>query len=111
MRNEVVLDGVVLRIGTVRYSPAGVPQVQLRLGHESVQEEAGHPRRVRFQAEVFAVGERLAAAVSRLRAGQGIRVRGMLTRRSYRSEETNLVIHAHAIDRRDGGQDEENHRG
>ena len=99
MRNEVVLDGIVIRIAETRFSPAGVPLMQLTLGHDAMHEEAGHPRRVRFQVRVMAVGESLRPVVERLARGDRIRVRGMLTRKDYRSEDTDLVLHAHQMER------------
>ena len=101
MRNEVVLDGIVLRIGETRYSPAGVPRVHFVVRHEGTHEEAGLPRRVRFQALVVAIGEALVGMIGRLVPDQPVRIRGFLDRQGYRSEATRLVVHARSIERLD----------
>ena len=47
----------------LRYTPAGLPAINLRLEHESQQTEAGHPRAVKAAIKAVAFGamaERLA---------------------------------------------------
>ena len=43
-RNEVVIDGRLLKRSALRYTPAGIPVVDLLLGHISNQIEAGGRR-------------------------------------------------------------------
>jgi len=61
--NQLVLTACVAEVGALRFTPAGLPAVDLRLEHESTISEAGQPRQVRaaLKAVAFgAVAERLA---------------------------------------------------
>jgi len=61
--NQLVLTACVAEIGVLRFTPAGLPAVDLRLEHESRISEAGQPRQVKaaLKAVAFgAVAERLA---------------------------------------------------
>jgi primosomal replication protein N len=89
--NSVVLDGHVVTVDPVRFSPAGVPSVRLTVRHGSRQVESGHPRDVQVCLRVVALGE-TAAAASLLREGDAVSVKGFLARASHRSEWP--VLHA-----------------
>ena len=61
--NSLVLTACVAEIGTLRYTPAGLPAIDLKLEHESTVEEAGKPRQVKAALKAVAFGgiaERLA---------------------------------------------------
>jgi primosomal replication protein N len=61
--NQLVLTACVAEIGALRFTPAGLPAIDLRLEHESRISEAGQPRQVKaaLKAVAFgAVAERLA---------------------------------------------------
>jgi primosomal replication protein N len=61
--NQFVLTACVAEIGVLRFTPAGLPAVDLRLEHESTISEAGQLRQVKtaLKAVAFgAVAERLA---------------------------------------------------
>ena len=61
--NQLLLTARVAEIGALRYTPAGLPALDLKLEHESKVEEAGKPRQVKavLKAVAFgAVAERLA---------------------------------------------------
>jgi primosomal replication protein N len=61
--NQLVLTACVAEIGALRFTPAGLPAVDLRLEHESTISEAGQLRQVKtaLKAVAFgAVAERLA---------------------------------------------------
>ena len=51
----------------LRYTPAGVPALDLTLAHQGQAMEAGHPRRVELKLHAVAVGE-LAQRVQKLAA-------------------------------------------
>jgi primosomal replication protein N len=62
--NQLVLTACVAEIGALRFTPAGLPAVDLRLEHESTIVEAGQARQVKaaLKAVAFgAVAERLAS--------------------------------------------------
>lgn len=54
--NRVVLQAQVVRRGAVRYTPAGLPALDLSLKHESVVTEAGHPRKVSLEIRAVGIG-------------------------------------------------------
>jgi len=61
--NQLVLTACVVELGTLRFTPAGLPAIDLRLQHESTVSEAGQPRQIKaaLKAVAFgAVAERLA---------------------------------------------------
>jgi primosomal replication protein N len=61
--NQLVLTACVAELGALRFTPAGLPAIDLRLEHESVMTEAAQPRQVKaaLKAVAFgAVAERLA---------------------------------------------------
>ncbi len=61
--NQLVLTACVAELGVLRFTPAGLPAIDLRLEHESTIVEAAKPRQVKaaLKAVAFgAVAERLA---------------------------------------------------
>ena len=61
--NQLVLTACIAGIDVLRYTPAGLPALNLRLEHESEIQEAGQARQVKatVKAVVFgAMAERLA---------------------------------------------------
>ena len=63
MHNRVALTARIAEAEPLRYTPAGLPAINLRLEHESQQTEAGHPREVKAAMKATAFGamaERLA---------------------------------------------------
>jgi primosomal replication protein N len=61
--NQLVLTACVAELGALRFTPAGLPAIDLRLEHESTVTEAAQPRQVKaaLKAVAFgAVAERLA---------------------------------------------------
>jgi len=63
VHNRVALTARIAEAEPLRYTPAGLPAINLRLEHESQQTEAGHPREVKAAMKATAFGamaERLA---------------------------------------------------
>jgi primosomal replication protein N len=61
--NSLVLTACVAEIGSLRFTPAGLPAIDLRLEHESTVIEAAQPRQVKAALKAVAFGtvaERLA---------------------------------------------------
>lgn len=88
--NAVALTGAILAIEPLRHTPAGIPAVNFRLTHESRQIEAGFKHEVECELAAVAMGE-AALALSRISAGQAVRVAGFLNRKNRMS--TQLVLH------------------
>jgi primosomal replication protein N len=61
--NRLTLTACLAELDVLRYTPAGVPALNLRLDHESTQQEAGQDRQVKAVIKALAFGanaERLA---------------------------------------------------
>ena len=88
--NQVALDARLVKRGALRYTPAGIPVIDLLVGHKSIQLEAGKEREARCEVEAVAVGD-LAARLNRAKLNQPLRLSGFLTQRSIKDR--NLVLH------------------
>ena len=54
--NRLVLTAVIAERGAVRYTPAGLPALDLLLKHESKVSEDGAPRKVSMDIKSVAIG-------------------------------------------------------
>jgi primosomal replication protein N len=54
--NRLVLSAQLLERGAVRYTPAGLPALDLVLKHESELSEDGHNRKVSLEIRAVAIG-------------------------------------------------------
>lgn len=61
----------------MRYTPAGLPALDLRLEHESEVVEAGHPRQVKVAVKAVALGS-MAETLGRQPVGSRWRFTGFL---------------------------------
>jgi primosomal replication protein N len=89
-RNEVVIDGRLLKRGTLRHTPAGIPAINLVIGHQSIQIEAGGRREAQCEVEAVAIGD-LAVRLNKEKLNQSLRISGFLTRHSVKDQR--LVLH------------------
>ncbi len=74
----------------MRYTPAGVARMALKIRSVSTQQEAGVSRQVECEVPAVAFGE-AANQASTLRIGQRVRAEGFLAQRSMRAAQ--LVMH------------------
>ncbi|MFZ5483331.1 MAG: primosomal replication protein N [Pseudomonadota bacterium] len=88
--NRVEIEGRVLASDGLRRTPAGLPCLQLRIGHESQQREAGHEREVRCELDTVAYGLP-AETLAGLKDGDTVRLAGFLERKSLR--DPRLMLH------------------
>ena len=89
-RNQVVIDGRLLKRATLRHTPAGIPVIDLVIDHKSIQTEAGGQREARCEVEAVAIGE-LAVRLSTQKLNQPLQIKGFLTQHSI--EDRRLVLH------------------
>jgi primosomal replication protein N len=54
--NQVVLTALIAEANPLRYTPAGLPALDLRLEHESEVLEAGQRRQVKAAVKAVAIG-------------------------------------------------------
>ena len=75
--NRVVLQAQVVQRGAMRYTPAGLPALDLSLRHESQVTEAGHPRKVSLEIRAVGIGT-VAEGIGRLAVGDTAGFAGFL---------------------------------
>jgi len=92
--NAVTLAAEITAIEPLRHTPAGLPLVNFRLTHRSVQVEAGIEKQTELEVGAVAIGE-IAAAVSKFKSGDKVTVQGFLAakRRMGTQLGTQLVLH------------------
>jgi primosomal replication protein N len=65
--NRVVLSALLVERRALRYTPAGLPALDLSLKHESTVSEDGQPRKVSMEMRAVAIG-----TVTRALTGMGL---------------------------------------
>ena len=88
--NRVRLIATLIEREAIRYTPAGVPIVALKLAHQSVQTEAGVDRSVEFEMSAFAA-DRIALRLDRVPLGSSLRLDGFLAARRRNTKA--LLLH------------------
>jgi primosomal replication protein N len=89
--NAVTLAGTLAHVEPLRHTPAGLPLLQFKLAHKSMQIEAGFRRQVECEMNCVVLGE-IASELSKSGAGAGVSVTGFLNRKNRMSAQ--LVLHA-----------------
>ena len=75
--NQVVLTACIAEASALRYTPAGLPALDLRLEHESEVTEAGQTRQVKAAVKAVAFGS-AAETLAKQPAGSLWRFNGFL---------------------------------
>lgn len=75
--NRVVLQAQVVQRGQVRYTPAGLPALDLSLKHESEVTEANHPRKISLEVRAVGIGA-VAEQIGKLAVGDTAGFAGFL---------------------------------
>ncbi len=75
--NQVVISAWIVEASPKRYTPAGLPALDLRLEHESQLSEAGTERQVKAAIKAVALGS-VAEALSQQAIGSGWTFSGFL---------------------------------
>lgn len=92
--NRCVIDGELVELDDLRYTPAGLARVGLKIRHASAQQEAGITRQI--QCDIPAISlDAAALKASKLLIGQQVRVEGFLAQRSLRNSQ--LILHIENI--------------
>jgi primosomal replication protein N len=100
-RNEVVIDGRLLKRGALRHTPAGTPVIDVLIGHSSIQVEAGIERKTRCEIAATAIGE-MALRLGAVNFNQSVQISGFLGQRSVSNSK--LALHVVKVDLIGGGQ-------
>lgn len=88
--NRFDVDGELVELESLRYTPAGIARIVLKIRNVSMQQEAGMPRQVQCEIPALAFGE-AAKQASVLQIGQRVKANGFLAQRSLRIAQ--LVMH------------------
>ncbi len=78
--NRIRLTGELATIEPLRHTPAGLPVINVKLAHRSLQREADIERQAEFEVNAVAVGE-VTAALSGYQPGDRLTVQGFLSAR------------------------------
>jgi primosomal replication protein N len=97
--NRFVIDGELAELEDLRYTPAGIARIGLKIRHASTRQEAGTSRQVACEVPALALGE-MALRASRMRPGQQITLEGFMAQRSLHSKQ--LVLHIDNIRLKEG---------
>ncbi|MGM9488373.1 primosomal replication protein N [Ideonella sp. YS5] len=76
--NRLILAAEVVERGATRYTPAGLPALDLMLKHQSQVTEDGQPRQIAMQLKAVAIGE-ITRPVAALALGTPAQFAGFLT--------------------------------
>jgi primosomal replication protein N len=92
--NRLVLAATLVERGAVRYTPAGLPALDLLLKHESEVSEDGVPRKVSLEIKAVAIGA-ITRPIGAMALGNATAFAGFLgSTRNGRG----LVLHITALD-------------
>lgn len=76
--NRLVLRAKLIERGATRYTPAGLPALDMVLRHQSEAREAGHPRKVSIEMRAVAIGEVASSIAAALPVGGEARFDGFV---------------------------------
>jgi primosomal replication protein N len=76
--NRLVLNAQLVERGALRYTPAGLPALDLSLKHESEVTQDGQPRQVWFEIKARAIGQGITQRVASLQMGSSHGFAGFL---------------------------------
>ena len=92
--NRLALQAQVLECEALRYTPAGVPAIDLLLRHESDVEEAGHTRHLDMTMSAVALGD-LALMLVSVKVGSVLAIEGFIA--PTRKDSIKLRLHMQRV--------------
>ncbi|HRH05160.1 MAG TPA: primosomal replication protein N [Burkholderiaceae bacterium] len=75
--NQLILTASIEEVSTLRYTPAGLPALNLTLTHASEVEEASLPRQVKVSVKAVAIGS-VAESIGKQAVGSSWQFKGFL---------------------------------
>lgn len=94
--NQLALTATTLQVEPLRYTPAGLPAIEMLLAHESEVREAGHVRRIEMEISAVALGD-VALLLVDTPLGALLSLQGFLA--PLRKGSKKLVLHIQQADR------------
>ncbi|MDR4513411.1 primosomal replication protein N [Nitrosomonas sp.] len=92
--NRTVICGEIIRLGALRYTPAGTPVIDFVVKHQSRHKEAHIARQIQCELQTVALGD-AAKAIVEMGAVGNVRITGFLNRKSHTNQQ--LVLHVEHI--------------
>jgi primosomal replication protein N len=92
--NRLVIEGEVIALDQLRYTPAGIPLLTITFRHTSIQDEAGMKRQAECEIQAVAMAE-LAKQAQSLSIGENIKVAGFLAKKSLKNDR--LMLHINEL--------------
>ncbi|OWT56285.1 primosomal replication protein N [Candidimonas nitroreducens] len=90
------MTATAFEVKPLRYTPAGLPAIEMLLNHESEVMEAGHPRRVELTVPAVALGD-VALLLADTPLGAVLSIEGFLA--PSRKGSSRLVVHIQQANR------------
>jgi primosomal replication protein N len=94
--NQLLLTATTLEVKPLRFTPAGLPAIEMQLAHESEVQEAGHMRRVELVLSAIALGD-IALLLADTPLGASLSIEGFLA--PTRKGSNKLVVHIQQANR------------
>lgn len=88
--NQLVLSAVVIEVNPMRYTPAGLPALEMVLQHESDVQQAGHQRRIELTITAIAFGD-MALLLADVVLGSSLLIKGFLA--PSRKGSSRMILH------------------
>lgn len=88
--NQLALTATVLELEPLRYTPAGVPAIEMQLEHESEVVQAGMQRRISMVVPAVALGD-IALLLTDTPLGASLEIEGFIA--PTRKGSNKLVVH------------------
>jgi len=98
--NRVDLSATAHEVKPLRYTPAGLPVVEMELQYAGQVQEAGQARQVNFSVTARALGD-MARLLADTPLGAGLKLQGFLA--AARKGSGKLVLHIQHAERFHGG--------
>ena len=95
--NQVSITAIALEVKPLRYTPAGLPAVEMLLEHESEVIEAGQARRIQLTLPAIALGD-IALLLADTPLGSSLEIQGFIAQ--ARKGSSKVVLHMQQANRR-----------
>lgn len=92
--NETIICGKIIKLGILRYTPAGIAVIEFIVNHVSHQVEAGVVRQIKCEILAIALGQ-IALTVAELKVDNKVKLMGFLNRKSHMNQQ--LVLHTNQV--------------
>ncbi|MDP1559742.1 MAG: primosomal replication protein N [Nitrosomonas sp.] len=92
--NQTIVCGKVVRLGELRYTPAGVAVIEFEISHNSHQIEAGLSRQIICDISAVALAQ-MAITVAKIEMDSMVRLTGFLAKKNRMSQQ--LVLHINNV--------------